>query len=128
MFMEHIGQRIKRERELLGLTQVELARQSGVAQSTIGGLESQRNPGSAHTAQIAKALGVNPLWLATGIGEKRNDEMEIVQIWHDLDKERQGRLIATARDLRTAQFGVRPSAKNPFANAPSVAELRKLKQ
>ena len=114
----HIGKRIKEAREEAGLTQEELAKAAGVAQSTIGGLESERNPGSSRTAEIAAVLGVEPLWLAAGKGEKRSDHLEIVQIWRDLDDPRRSRLLEIARDLRTAQHGTTPSVRDPFSKIP----------
>lgn len=110
-----MGKRIKAERLVKGWSQEQLAKESGISQSTIAGLEGERNPGSARVAQIAAALGVNPLWLATGKGEKHPEQLEVIAIWSDLDEERKSRLLATARDLRTAQA----TAKNPFPHLPN---------
>jgi transcriptional regulator with XRE-family HTH domain len=61
------GERIFTARKHAKLTQIELAKAVGMAQSTLGELEYVGN-GSTYTAQIAKACGVRPDWLARGEG------------------------------------------------------------
>lgn len=64
-----LAERLVFAREKAGFTQEALAKAAGVAQSTIAGLESGYRKGSAKLAQIAHALGISPIWLATGKGE-----------------------------------------------------------
>lgn len=64
----HMGERIYEWRTKRDMSQQALANAVGCSQSTIGGLEAGRNPGSSLTPQIAVALGVDALWLATGKG------------------------------------------------------------
>ena len=106
--------RLRLARKEAGLGQSALATASGVKQSVISDLERGEQLETTRVVEMAIATGVNPIWLATGRGARKYDEIEIVQIWHDLDTERQNRLLATARDLRSAQYGNKPSAKNPF--------------
>lgn len=65
-----IGERIKATRKERGLTQVALAKAAKVQQSTIADLERGRTNKTPSTAQIATALGVDAMWLATGKGKK----------------------------------------------------------
>lgn len=50
------------------LTQPDLARKAGIAQSTIVKLESE-SQGSTAAVRLAMACGVRPEWLAEGVGE-----------------------------------------------------------
>lgn len=55
-----------------GLTQEQLAKATGVAQSTIGSLESGARQSARKITAIANALGVNSLWLAEGKGPRES--------------------------------------------------------
>lgn len=68
--MDTIGSRLKRERIRLGWSQAQLAKRSGVGASTIADLETNPNRATTKLSQLAKALGVNPLWLESGKGSK----------------------------------------------------------
>lgn len=61
------GERLFAARTHAKLSQPQLAKAVGMAQSTIGELE-YIGTGSSKTAQIAQACGVNPQWLAEGVG------------------------------------------------------------
>ncbi|EEW8806255.1 LexA family transcriptional regulator [Escherichia coli] len=50
-----------------GYSQGRLAKEVGMAQSSVNQLLNKAN-GSRKTVEIAKALGVNPEWLASGVG------------------------------------------------------------
>lgn len=66
-----LADRLRSARKKTGLTQEELAARAGLKrQSIIGGLESQHRTTSTYLPQIAAALGVNALWLATGEGPR----------------------------------------------------------
>jgi phage repressor protein C with HTH and peptisase S24 domain len=52
------------------MSQEELARLSGLTQSTISSLESGSSKTSGNVATLANALNVNALWLQTGLGDK----------------------------------------------------------
>jgi phage repressor protein C with HTH and peptisase S24 domain len=69
--MSGVGTRIKKAREVLGMTQVTLAQAVGVSQQAVMELESGRAKGTKHTAKFARALGQDPLWLETGEGRMR---------------------------------------------------------
>ena len=63
--MAAIEVRIKELRELKGWSQAELARQSGVAQSTISGVEAGNTSGVSLgiVEKLARALGCDPGYL-----------------------------------------------------------------
>lgn len=67
--METLGSRIKHARLRKGITQSQLASRSGVGQGDISKLENGTVSGSTKVVQLARALGCDPYWLATGEGE-----------------------------------------------------------
>src|SRR5262245_2778254 len=69
--MSGVGTRIKKAREVLGMTQVALAKAVGVSQQAVMELESGRAKGTKHSAKFARALGQDPLWLEAGEGRMR---------------------------------------------------------
>lgn len=57
--------RLRAIRKWKGLTQVEIAERTGLAQGYISDLDSGRKAGTGETMMaVAKALGVDPAWLA----------------------------------------------------------------
>jgi len=61
------GERLRAARLRADLTQEQLSKRVGISQSTLNELES-KGQGSMYTAQLAYALGVRALWLASGEG------------------------------------------------------------
>lgn len=94
------GERIKLVREEMELTQKELAKLSGVSQTTIADLERGRNHGSAHIAKIAKALNVNPIWLTDGSGKREIGQ--IIPIGKTFSKEKRDGIIIEQYDAAGA--------------------------
>jgi phage repressor protein C with HTH and peptisase S24 domain len=76
--MASIGDRVRTTREERGWSQAELARRAGtgVSQRTISNLETNRNQSSRQLVSIARALGVNPIWLESGRGPKSPETQE----------------------------------------------------
>lgn len=66
--MKTLAARLAWAREKKRLSQAELAKKSGVSQSTIGNLEAGIRLTARSITAIATALGVNPVWLAEGKG------------------------------------------------------------
>jgi transcriptional regulator with XRE-family HTH domain len=66
-----IAERIKAVRQERGWSQAQLAEKVGVAQSSIGNIESGVRQRPRELVSIAKALNVSPDWLETGKGPKR---------------------------------------------------------
>lgn len=66
--MKNLAARLAWARDQANLSQQALADRVGVAQSTIGNLESGLRQTSRNIASIAAALGVDALWLAEGKG------------------------------------------------------------
>ena len=66
-----LGKRLFLARSKRGYTMEQLGQRSTVHASTINGIEKGRNdPGTVTTSKLAKALDVDPCWLAYGTGEK----------------------------------------------------------
>lgn len=61
------GRRLKQARKHAGLTQKQLAPKAGMSQSNLSELETVAHQ-SGKTPQLARACGVNGVWLATGEG------------------------------------------------------------
>lgn len=76
-----LGERIKKARKALDLTQQRFAEQIGTTQNTIANYEiGHRSPSAAALNNICKTFNVNEEWLRTGEGEmfvkrSRNDEL-----------------------------------------------------
>ena len=70
------GQRIKERRTALGLSQGDLARKCGMAQSTLSEIEKGESklPSAENLIKLAKTLGVTQAWIVTG----RDGEIEIL--------------------------------------------------
>lgn len=68
-----MGDRLKQARKTRKLSQMRLAKMTGVSQSTISDIERGRNAGSTESAKLAAALGVSALWLSTGRGPRHED-------------------------------------------------------
>lgn len=66
-----VGLRLRHVRELRGLTQVQLAKKSGVSQAAISELETgeNRSPWGTNLVKLAQSLLVSPEWLANGKGQ-----------------------------------------------------------
>ena len=72
------GKNIRRLREALKLTQENLAVDSGLDRSYIGGIErGERNPSLSTILQLASALNVPPGRLFTGVGEETSTVPDI---------------------------------------------------
>lgn len=68
------AKRLKRERELAGLSQTGLARLCNLSGPMISCLERGQSPGSERAlASVAQALGVRPEWLRSGVGKREAD-------------------------------------------------------
>lgn len=72
--MSTLAERLKQARKEAGLSQAGLAKLVGTGQSTIGSIENGRNQSSGMLVDIARALDVNPDWLAHGRGQMRGGD------------------------------------------------------
>jgi phage repressor protein C with HTH and peptisase S24 domain len=68
--MPRIGDRVKAERMAREMSQQTLAKSAGMSQATLSALELGKNVETRKIGGLARALGVNADWLATGIGPK----------------------------------------------------------
>lgn len=64
------GERIHGARKAAGLTQKQVEKELGLGQSTLSELETQSHR-SSYTAELARLYGVDPYWLATGVGSPK---------------------------------------------------------
>jgi phage repressor protein C with HTH and peptisase S24 domain len=67
-YVQTLAERLKAAREAEGLSQEQLAKDAGVAQSTIGNIEAGTRPRPATLPQIAARLHRRAEWLRTGKG------------------------------------------------------------
>lgn len=70
--MTTIGDRIKKARLAIRMTQTELSRRAGVPGATVRDLEDNLETDTTHLAKLAFALGVAPLWLSDGEGDPKD--------------------------------------------------------
>lgn len=79
--METLAQRLTKKREEAKLSQSELARRARLKnQSIIAMLESGARKTSSYIPQIANALGVESLWLSSGIGPERRGDARTYEL------------------------------------------------
>lgn len=82
----HIGDRVRKAREALGITQNELGRRAGLKTGYVSRIESgdrgKRTSGDVATA-LAQALGVRYEWLLHGKGPQRLQQVEEAEIVSD---------------------------------------------
>lgn len=92
------GQRLRRRRKELDLTQQELAALSGIKQGTLSDLERGRTeqPMGETLTGLCKALRTTPRWLLTGKGEP---EVQTASI-----SEQEERAVNLARMMDAEQF------------------------
>lgn len=71
--MSLLKDRLKEARKLAKITQKVLGDRVGIPQSTIAALETGEHRTARNLTEIAAALGVDALWLATGKGVMKSD-------------------------------------------------------
>lgn len=64
------GGRLRAARKARKMNQKALAAAVGISQSVVSDLENNVHAGSSHTVQLARAVGVNPLWLESNRGPR----------------------------------------------------------
>jgi transcriptional regulator with XRE-family HTH domain len=72
------GRRLREERERCGLSQAELSRRTGIAQSILSQIERglTRDPGVSRAKVLEEALGVEPYGLLRPAGKRRRRSLE----------------------------------------------------
>jgi len=68
--VKKFGNRLKNEREKLGMRQVDLGKKLGVSTNTIQSWESDTIPKGTHLLILSRMFGVSIEWLLTGVGER----------------------------------------------------------
>ena len=78
--MEHIGERIKRARDLTRLSQTDVANMFGITREAVSLWESgDSRPDQEKILKLAEILEVNVRWLLSGEGPMKQDELGILE-------------------------------------------------
>ena len=89
------GGRLRESRKAAKLSQAKAASMVSVSQGLISDLENNVYDSSAKTIELAHIYRVNPYWLATGCGDKKDipmsqEEREMIVAFRSLPTEQQG--------------------------------------
>ncbi|MBU4610348.1 helix-turn-helix transcriptional regulator [Achromobacter sp. GG226] len=112
--------RLVRARQDARLTQVELARSVGVAQSVVSRIEAGDTQRSKYLIPIAQTLGVSPEWLAQGVGPARHATAAEIRRYECAGAET--RLIIQA--LLSIEHGLPMPAEAPASLRPLLEAAR----
>lgn len=86
-----VGKKIRQRRKLLHMSQIELSRLTGIAQSSISAIESSvNNPSSATLVLIAEALDCSLAELLGGapdVGQITPDEARLLDMYRQLNSD-----------------------------------------
>lgn len=110
-----LGERIKKARKALDLTQQRFAEQIGTTQNTIANYEiGHRSPSAAALNNICKTFNVNEEWLRTGEGgdaamfvqRSRDDELSafVDELMKEQPQDFRRRLVTALSRLRPEQW------------------------
>lgn len=80
--------RIIYARNLTGMSQTALAKAVGMAQASLSDLEIGKTSSSRYFLEIAKICGVSPIWLQTGAGDPKDDNVTMLKNYVDNEKKR----------------------------------------
>ena len=126
MTKETIGDRIRKVRKELKLTQQQIASNIGVSPTSLVFWErNETTPKGANLIALCKALGVEPGWLQTGKGEqvRTNFAQRLAISCEQAGIEEHGRGVILARKL-----GVTPKAVSKWLNAESLPRQNKVEE
>lgn len=114
------GERLHKARKHAKLTQAQLAKAAGVAQSTLAELEYDGDASMA-AVRIANACGVRPLWLTDGEGEM------VDRITWPFSRVQKDQILALNDDDRSFVEGKLSAALEQIGN-PSPEDLQRFKE
>lgn len=117
------GDRVRDRREAREMSQEQLAKASGVSQSTIAQIERGRNQGTKHILKLAGALGVRPEWLETGRGEMLGISKHKTSASDVSISGQKGHLIKDSLTTRSHRIGGGPTGS---ADANVLQPLREI--
>lgn len=132
--MKEVGHRIRMLRKARGLTQPQLAKAIGCAQSTISELETgeSRKPQSGNLLKLAKFFDVDIEHLLSGKGDPRtvssmsDDESELLILYRSLSPSGRGYVLGRARDVHQDEHrgdGDSPPHQDPPAHPTKPKRL-----
>lgn len=118
-----VGMRLRHARKLRGLTQVELAKASGVKQATISELETgeSRSPWGTNLVALAIALKVGTEWLANGKGPMDGKADPLPQ---DAEKVARDWMKLAPEVRKSVATMIREMVKTSEADKPHVPDER----
>lgn len=100
----HVGNRIKERRELIGVTQEQLAAQAGITQPTLSSIErgDTKRPEAVTILAIAAALRTSPYLLVydhVPPSAMQHTVAALVDLWDRLDDAQRKQVVAYAQGL-----------------------------
>jgi transcriptional regulator with XRE-family HTH domain len=120
-----VGERLLICRNATGLSKAEVARKLGIAQSSVGELETGRSkkPAADTLLDMRDRLGYNPDYVIRGKGmpllpnfEELAKEQALILIFRELRPELRDEAVRAVQGLRRAQGGA--SSNDPFPRDP----------
>lgn len=129
---ETVGERIKRCREDLGLTQSQLAEKADLAASTIGNIEQDRQGAGKNIDLIAGALGKSAKYLRTGADSSATipeaslsqRETRLIQLFRSMGNTGKGKIEAYAAGLQGSAQERRPRVKQTAQEIQGIKTRR----
>ncbi len=133
----NIGKRIKQRREMLRLSQEDVAKETGISQAMISKIEKGLAESSRSLPLIAHVLRVNALWLQTGQGKPDLDYShpisdsnpilrELAELIKSTDKRGQEKILLAAKDALDMHIAWKNSLTN-FKTLDTAAIARELR-
>ena len=100
----HVGKRIKERRDLLGVTQDQLAALAGITQPTLSSIErgDTKRPEAVTILAIAAALRTSPYLLVydhVPPSAMQHTVAALVDLWDRLDEDQRKQVVAYAQEL-----------------------------
>lgn len=121
-----VGVRLRHARKIKGLTQVQLAKASGVKQATISEVETgeSKSPVGTNLVRLALALQVSPEWLATGKGQMAaadpplsTEALKVARDWETLAPEVREKIAEMIHQLASTAKSFGPAVSDERVEA-----------
>lgn len=116
-----VGERLRERRRELELTQVQLAKAAGIGQGALSAIETGETTilRAETLLGLAKALGVDPEWLQTGVASQPDvADADFRDLLRRLDMGNRRRLLA----LGLALLGEQTTRRLPAGEPPALVQ------